>query len=144
MRNTDEITGLVIDTAYRLHRRLGPGLLESAYARILAHLLEHRGLRVEREKNVTFEFEGVRIEEGFRLDLLVEDQVIVELKSVEHLAPVHMKQVLTYLRLEDLQVGLLINFGAPTFKEGLRRIVNSYTPSPGSPLRLNRPHEQSR
>jgi GxxExxY protein len=137
MRDIDDVTGVIIDTGYRLHKRLGPGLLESAYTKILARSLEQQGLTVEREKNVAFEFEGIRIEDGFRLDLLVEGRVVVELKSVEAIAPVHTKQVLTYLRLLNLQVGLLMNFGAPTFKEGLRRIVNSHVPTSASPLRRN-------
>jgi GxxExxY protein len=137
MRDVDQITGEIIDAALQLHMRLGPGLLESVYSILLAKTLEQRGLTVEREKAISFEFDGIRFEEGLRLDLLVEDRVVVELKSVEKLAPVHSKQVLTYLRLLDLRVGLLINFGAPTFKEGLQRVVNAYAPSADSPLRIN-------
>jgi GxxExxY protein len=136
----DDITGKVVDSAFKLHTRLGPGLLESVYELVMARDLERLGLRVERQKPVSFEFEGMRFEDAFRVDLLVENSVVVELKSVETLSPVHSKQVLTYLRLLKLQVGLLINFGAATMKEGLNRIVNNYRPSPSaSPrLRVNR------
>jgi GxxExxY protein len=98
--------------------------------------LDRRALRVERQKSVSFEFDGMHFENGFRVDLLVEDMVVVELKSVENLAPVHSKQVLTYLRLLNLQVGLLLNFGAATMKEGMHRIVNHYRPSPSASPRL--------
>jgi GxxExxY protein len=98
--------------------------------------LERRGLKVERQKPVSFDFDGMRFDDAFRVDLLVEGSVVVELKSVETLAPVHSKQVLTYLRLLHLPVGLLINFGATTIKEGLHRIVNNYIFSPSAPPRL--------
>jgi GxxExxY protein len=96
---------------------------------MLAADLERAGLRVERQKVVAFEYRGQRFEDGLRLDLLVEGQVVVELKSVEKLAPVHAKQVLTYLRLLDLRLGILMNFGGATLREGLRRLVNNYNPS---------------
>jgi GxxExxY protein len=121
---TNDITGMIVDAAYRIHVGLGPGLLESVYEAVLAKSLERSGHKVERQKAITFNYDGMVFEEGFRVDLLVEDTVIVELKSVEKLAPVHSKQVLTYLRLMDCRVGLLINFGAPTLKEGLQRIAN--------------------
>jgi iron complex transport system substrate-binding protein len=133
MREVNAITHEIVDTAYGIHTRLGPGLLESVYEAVLARMLEQRGLDVQRQAPIAFQFEGVQIEEGFRVDLLVSHCVVVELKSVERLAPVHRKQLLTYLRLMNLHVGLLINFGAPTLKEGLQRVVNSYTgPRPGS------------
>lgn len=124
MKTTNEITGEIVDVAYRLHSRLGPGLLESVYETVLAGLLQERGLHVERQKVVSFEFEGHVFDEGLRVDLFVEHSVVVELKSVERLAPVHMKQVLTYLRLLNLPVGLLINFGADRLKDGLQRVTN--------------------
>jgi GxxExxY protein len=124
MRTTNEITGEIVDVAYRLHSRLGPGLLESVYETVLAGLLQDRGLQVERQKAVSFEFEGHVFDDGLRVDLFVEHAVVVELKSVEKLAPVHMKQVLTYLRLLNLPVGLLINFGADRLKDGLQRVTN--------------------
>jgi GxxExxY protein len=122
---TNRITGLIVDVAYRIHCDLGCGLFESVYGVVMPRALERRGLKVERHKAVTFEFDGLRFDNGLRLDLLVEDQVVIELKSVETIAPVHCKQLLTYLRLLDLPVGLLINFGAATLKDGLRRIVNT-------------------
>jgi iron complex transport system substrate-binding protein len=128
MRDTNAITGEIVDAAYGIHRRLGPGLLESVYEALLARILTERGLAVERQKPVPFEFEGLRLDEGFRVDLLVEERVVVELKSAERTNPVHAKQVLTYLRLMNLPVGLLINFGAPTLKEGLKRVINGYEP----------------
>ena len=131
-REIDDITGQIVDAAYKLHTRLGPGLLEAVYEMVLARELERRGLKVERQRAVSFEFDGLRFDDGFRVDLLVEDVVVVELKSVETLAPVHSKQVLTYLRLLNLPVGLLLNFGAATMKEGLHRIVNDYVPSPSA------------
>jgi iron complex transport system substrate-binding protein len=124
MRELNDISGQIVDAAFHIHSKLGPGLLESVYEAILAKELERRGLRVERQRPVPIEFDGMRFDEGFRADLIVENAVIVELKSVEHLAPVHSKQVLTYLRLLDFRLGLLINFGAPVIKDGIKRIVN--------------------
>jgi iron complex transport system substrate-binding protein len=137
MKKLDEITGIIVDEAMKLHRGLGPGLLESVYEVVLARALEKRGLKIERQKTVSFEYDGLRFDEGLRVDLLVEGMVVVELKSVEKLAPVHAKQLLTYLRLLKQPVGLLLNFGAPTLKEGLRRIVNNLTPSASPRLRVN-------
>lgn len=115
----------VVDAAYQIHTEVGPGLLEVVYEAVLVRMLEQRGLRVRRQVAVPVELMGLRFDEGFRVDLLVEDRLVVELKSVERLSPVHWKQVLTYLRLLHLPLGLLINFGAATFKEGVRRVVNS-------------------
>jgi len=133
----DEITGAIIDESIRIHKELGPGLLESVYEVVLARALVRCGLKVERQKVVQFEYDGMLFEEGLRVDLLVEDCVVVELKSVEKIAPVHGKQTLTYLRLMNLQVGLLINFGGATLKEGLKRIVNNLTATESSLLRVN-------
>jgi len=138
MKPLDEITGAIVDASMKIHRDLGPGLLESVYEAVLARALMQQGFRVERQKVIRFEYDGMVFEEGFRADLLVDDRVIVELKSVETLAPVHGKQLLTYLRLMNLPVGLLINFGAATLKEGLRRIVNHLPPSESPNLRVNR------
>jgi GxxExxY protein len=130
MHEINRITGHVVDAAYRVHTRLGPGLMETVYENVLARALEQRGLKVEQQKLISFEFDGMHFEGAFRVDLLVEDQVVVELKSMEKLAPVHTKQVLTYLRLLDLPFGLLINFGALRLSEGgVHRIVNSRIPS---------------
>ena len=138
MHAIDDITGAIIDSAIRIHRDLGPGLLESVYEAILAATLIKRGFSVERQKPISFEYDGTRFEEGFRADLLVDARVIVELKSVERLAPVHSKQVMTYLRVMHLPVGLLINFGDVTLKDGLRRIVNNLAPSASDQLLVNR------
>ncbi len=137
MKELDDITGAIVDAAIKIHMELGPGLLESVYEAVLARALEKRGFHVERQKVIRFEYDGMVFEEGFRTDLLVESRVVVELKSVEKLAPVHSKQVLTYLRLMNLPVGLLINFGAATLKEGLHRIVNKLPHSASPRLRVN-------
>jgi len=125
MREINEITGAIVDTAYHIHTRLGPGLLESVYEAVLQQALERKGLRVERQKPISFEFDGLQINEGFKVDLLIEDAVVVELKSVERFSPVHSKQLLTYLRILGLPIGLLINFGASRMSEGLQRIAKS-------------------
>jgi len=138
MKELDEITGAIVDSAMEIHKDLGPGLLESVYEVVLAKALQMRGLLVERQKAIEFEYDGIKFEEGFRVDLLVDGQVIVELKSVEKLSAVHGKQVLTYLRLMNLPVGLLINFGAATLKEGLHRVVNNLPSSASPSLRVNR------
>jgi GxxExxY protein len=138
MHDLDEITGTIVDSAIQVHRSLGPGLLESVYELVLARVLAERGFKVERQKILSFEYEGLLFANAFRIDLLVDDCVIVEIKSVEELAPVHHKQLLTYLRLSDLRVGLLINFGSATLKEGLRRMVNHLPPSASPRLRVNR------
>ncbi|MFN2367419.1 MAG: GxxExxY protein [Desulfurivibrionaceae bacterium] len=117
----------MVDAALQLHRDLGPGLLESVYEAVLAKMLKKRGLLVERQKPVPIRYQDVSLEEGFRLDLLVDGQLIVELKSVEKVHPVHPKQLLTYLRLMNLPLGLLINFGAPLLKDGLKRVVNNHS-----------------
>ena len=145
-REIDEVSGIVVDAAFKLHTELGPGLLESVYQTVLSRDLTRRGLHVVSQSFVPFEYDGLRFDEALRVDLLVESQLVVELKSIEELAPVHFKQVLTYLRLLKLQVGLLINFGAPTFKEGIHRVVNKYSPSPSaaSRLRVNQPPKIAR
>jgi iron complex transport system substrate-binding protein len=136
-RSLDDVTGEIVDAAFKLHATLGPGLLESVYETILYRDLQRRGFQFERQKIVAFEYDGLRFEDGLRIDLLVDARVIVEIKSVEKSAPVHGKQVLTYLRLLNLPVGLLINFGAPTLKEGLQRIVNGLPNSASPRLRVN-------
>lgn len=120
----ENLASIAIDCGYRLHRDLGPGLLESAYEAIMADQLVRRGVRVERQKPVPIRYDGLELAEGFRADLLLEGRLLVEFRSVERLSPLHSKQVLTYLRLLDLPLGLLINFGGATFKEGVRRIAN--------------------
>lgn len=113
MKNIELLARKAVDRGFAIHRDLGPGLLESVYETLLLRSLELDGLRVQRQKPISFEYHGIRLEEGFRADLLIEDQLLIELKSVEKLAPVHTKQVLTYLRLMNLPLGLLMNFGAP-------------------------------
>ena len=113
-----------MDAAYHVHTSLGPGLLESVYEMVLAYELEKRALRVVRQQPVPIVYQGTRIEMGFRADLIVEDLVIVEIKSVEVVAPVHKKQLLTHLRLADKRLGLLINFNVALIKEGITRIAN--------------------
>lgn len=135
--NVEEVSAVVVDSAFQLHRGLGPGLLESVYEALLARLLERRGLRVESQKIVEFDFDGLHFDQGLRVDLLVESAVVVELKSVERLSPIHAKQLLTYLRVLNLPLGLLINFGAPTFKEGVKRVVNGPVDFSSSRLRVN-------
>jgi len=120
----NEIARVVVDACYHIHVHLGPGLLESVYHRVLEHELTKRGLRVRREVPVSFRYDGIEFDEGFRADLIVEDKVILELKSVENAAPVHKKQLLTYLKLTGMRLGLLINFGAPLIKDGIFRLVN--------------------
>jgi len=137
MRDLDELTGIVVDSAYRLHVALGPGLLESVYELVLARDLERRGCRVQRQRPVSFEYDGLRFADAFRVDLLVDETVVVEVKSLERTAAVHAKQVLTYLRLLNLPVGLLVNFGAATLKEGVHRVVNRLEPSASPRLRVN-------
>ena len=132
----EEMTALVVDCAYKLHVEVGPGLLESVYEVVLAKLIEERGLQVRRQVAVPISLMGHTFEEGFRADLIVENQLLIELKSVERSAPVHSKQVLTYLRLLKLPIGLLINFGSATFKEGIDRIVNNHTDFASSRLRV--------
>ena len=120
----NEIAKQVVDAAFKIHTQLGPGLLESVYEAVLTYELRKRGLRVVRQKPIPVVYEEVQLEEGFRADLVIEDKVIIELKSVEAIAPVHKKQVLTYLRLSNLRLGLLINFGEALIKDGISRVVN--------------------
>lgn len=120
----NEISKVVVDAAYTVHVALGPGLLESVYETVLCHELRKRGLKVERQVVVPVIYDGLKFEEGFRTDIVVEDKVVLELKSVETVHPVHKKQTLTYIRLMDKRLGLLLNFGAALMKDGIWRIVN--------------------
>lgn len=135
--NVEELSAIVVDCGYKLHVEAGPGLLESVYETVLAKMLEERGLSVQRQVSVPINLMGLRFDEGFRADLLIGGVLLVELKSVEQLHPVHAKQVLTYLRLLGLPLGLLMNFGAATFKEGVKRIVNNHQDFASSRLRVN-------
>ena len=114
----------IVDAAFRVHTTLGPGLLESVYQAALGHELEKRGLRVTRQQAIPVVYDAVRIDTGFYADLIVEDQVIGEIKALEAIAPVHKKQLLTYLKLADKRLGLLINFNVVLIKQGITRIVN--------------------
>ncbi len=139
MRDREQACRDIVDLALRLHRDLGPGLLESVYEMLIAGRLDAMGYAVVRQKPVDIVFDGLRFDAAFRIDLLVDGHVLVEIKSLERLLPVHGKQLLTYLRLTQQPIGLLINFGGETLKEGLRRIVNNYSPSASSRLRVNQP-----
>ena len=120
----NEIAKQIVDASFQIHTALGPGLLESVYEKVLEHELKKRGLSVERQRAIPIQYGGLLFDEGFRADIIVEDCIIVELKSVETVAPVHKKQLLTYLRLADKKLGLLINFGSALIKDGIYRIVN--------------------
>ncbi|MCY7377308.1 MAG: GxxExxY protein [Pyrinomonadaceae bacterium] len=121
----NEIAKIVVDCAFKIHTALGPGLLESVYQAALGYELKKRGLRVLTEQPIPAVYEDVRLELGFRADLLVENKLIVEIKSIECLAPIHGKILLTYLRLADKKLGLLINFNVELIKDGIRRVVNN-------------------
>jgi iron complex transport system substrate-binding protein len=129
MLHPDEIERLarvVVDCGFHIHNDLGPGLLESAYEALMAEALRQAGLNARRQVNVPLTYKGVVVDNAFKIDLLVEESLIVELKSVEKLAPIHGKQLLTYLRLTGLPLGLLMNFGQAMFKDGIRRVVNNH------------------
>jgi GxxExxY protein len=134
----EALASIAIDTGFRVHKGLGPGLLESAYQAVMVELLTNNGLAVEQEKIIPIHFEGLVIDKGFRADIVIEGKLLIELKSVERLAPVHGKQVLTYLRLSNLSLGLLMNFGGEMFKDGLRRIVNRHDDGDTKMPRQNR------
>ena len=126
----NQIANEVVDAAVKIHSELGPGLLESVYDVVLASELDRRGLRVERQVPIPIEYQGLRIDEGFRADIIVDGKVILELKSVEQLAKVHHKQLFTYLKLADKRLGLLLNFGAELMKDGIKRIANGMEETP--------------
>ena len=120
----DELCRIILAAAFRVHSRLGPGLLESVYQRVLAYELTKGGLSVEVQKSIPIVYDEVVFEEGYRADLIVENRVLLELKSVETLLPVHAKQVLTYIRLANLRLGYLLNFGEARLKTGIKRLIN--------------------
>ncbi len=122
---TDKVAKEVVDAAFQVHKNLGPGLLENAYETCLLYEIIQKGLKVERQVEVPLVYKGVQMNAGFRLDLLVENKIIVEIKAIEHLLPVHRAQVLTYLKLAKLKLGFLINFNEETLKQGLERIALS-------------------
>ena len=137
MKEIDAISGDVIDLALRIHRELGPGLLESVYETVLAGKLVEAGYSVDRQKPIDIEFEGQSFPAAFRVDLLVDERLLIEIKCVETLNNAHLKQLQTYLRLTKQPVGLLINFAGATLKEGLKRVVNDHVPSASPRLRVN-------
>ena len=124
MSELNDITGHVVNAAVRIHSKLGPGLMESVYETILARDLSNQGFGVERQKWISFDFEGLWFDDACRADIIVDRAVIVEVKSTATILPRHEKQLLTYLRLLDYRVGLLLNFGAPLMKDGIKRIAN--------------------
>ncbi|HEX4140120.1 MAG TPA: GxxExxY protein [Candidatus Methylacidiphilales bacterium] len=125
---TNRITGIIVDAAYHIHEEAGPGLLESVYERILLDILTRKGLAVQRQVVIPVQFAGIVYDDAFRADLIVENCVIIEIKSVDRLAPVHKKQVLTYLKLSGIKVALLINFGGEYLKGNIERLS-----MPGAP-----------
>lgn len=136
MRDVEELARAAIDIGLGVHKLLGPGLFESVYEAVLALELSKAGLSVVRQAPISIEYEGMPLGEGFRVDLLVEDRLVIEVKSVERLSPLYVKQVLTYLRLLESPLGLLMNFGGETFREGLKRVVNNHR-EPSTRLRVN-------
>lgn len=120
----NEISKLIVDAAYRIHKTLGPGLLESVYEEILYHELNKSGLKVERQRGIPVIWDDLKMDIGFRADLIVDNKVIIEIKSVEAIAQVHPKQLLTYLKITGLKLGLLINFNEALIKDGITRIAN--------------------
>ena len=135
-RKPNDISSEIIGAAFEVHTQLGPGLLESAYEKALAHELSLRGLTVQTQVEVPLIYKGHNLGIGFRLDMLVENIIIVELKSIEKIQPVHLAQLLTYLKLRHLELGLLLNFNLTTMREGIKRVVNNFHNSaPSAPLR---------
>lgn len=120
----NDIGKIVVDCAVQLHKTLGPGLLESVYEVLLAHELEQAGCSVKRQVSIPIQYKGIRFDEGFRADIIVEDKVILELKSVEQTSRAHKKQVLTYLKLTELKLGFVLNFGESLMRDGISRIIN--------------------
>jgi iron complex transport system substrate-binding protein len=131
----EEVAAIAVNTGLNLHKDVGPGLLESAYQQIYAHALRKQGLFVEEQTAIALHYDGLVIEQGFRADIIIEKKLLIELKSVEKLLPVHRMQVVTYLRFLELPIGLLMNFSAERFRDGLMRIVNNHHDTRGSKLR---------
>jgi GxxExxY protein len=121
----NEISAIIVDCCYKIHTSLGPGLLESVYEELLTYEIRKSGLMIRRQQGIPVVYDDVRMDLGFRADIIVEDKVIIEIKSVEAIAPVHQKQLLTYLRITGLKLGLLVNFNEALIKNGIQRIVNN-------------------
>jgi GxxExxY protein len=137
MMHVEELARTAVNAGFELHSEIGPGLLESVYEALLAAALGQKGIKLDRQKPIELRYSGLIFAEGFRADLILEDRLIIEVKSVDQLAPVHGKQLLTYLRLMNLPLGLLMNFGGATFREGVKRVVNQHTDFAPSRLRVN-------
>jgi len=123
--NENDLSRVIVDAAYKIHTTLGPGLLESVYEAVLAYELGSRGLQIVRQQAIPVVYDEVKLEVGFRADIIVNGKVVIEVKSVEAISPVHAKQLRTYLRLMDLKLGLLINFNVNLIKDGITRVVNN-------------------
>ena len=126
MPSLEELAAAAVDSGFHIHKELGPGLLESVYEVVLAEALRQRGFAVEQQRPVPIQFRGMIFADAFRADIIVENSLIIEVKSVERTAPVHAKQLLTYLRLMEQPLGLLMNFGCETFRDGIKRVVNGH------------------
>jgi GxxExxY protein len=126
MKSIDEIAAVIVDAAYKVHQELGPGLLESAYEACLAHELTKRGLIIERQKEQPVFYDNIKIDVGYRMDLLVEDSIVIELKAVETIIPIHQAQLMTYLKLSKKNLGFLINFNTTYFKSSIKRIASNF------------------
>ena len=129
MKSIDEIAAVIVDAAYKVHQELGPGLLESAYEACLAHELTKRGLIIERQKEQPVFYDNIKIDVGYRMGLLVEDSIVIELKAVETIIPIHQAQLMTYLKLSKKTLGFLINFNTTYFKSSIKRIANKFQES---------------
>ena len=135
--NVEELSAIAVDCGLQVHRDLGPGMLESAYEAVLAHLVVKRGLYVELQKIIPIIYDGLVIEQGFRADIIIENKLLIELKTVERLMPVHARQVTTYLKFLNLPVGLLMNFSCEKFTDGLKRCVYNHRQTSNSLLKVN-------
>jgi GxxExxY protein len=124
--NENELSEIIIECSIKIHKTLGPGLLESVYEKILAYELQKKGLKIECQVSIPIRYENIIFNEGFRVDIIVNDSVIVELKSIVDFDPVHYKQLLTYLKLTDKKLGLLINFNKELLKDGIKRVINGF------------------
>ena len=136
--DVEELSAIAVDCGLKVHRELGPGMLESAYEAVLAHILSKRGLFVERQKVIPIIYDGITVEQGFRADIIIENKLLIELKTVERLSPLHARQVTTYLKFTGLSVGLLMNFSSEKFTDGLKRLVNNHRETSKSLLKVNR------
>ena len=122
----NQLTGQIIGAAIEVHKALGPGLLESAYEECLSYELAHRNIKIERKKSIPLQYKDINLDCGYRLDILVEESIILELKSCDKIEPIHEAQILTYMKLLDIQIGFLMNFNVPVMKDGIHRYVNSF------------------